>query len=362
MKRSREFTEEEAEDDHELQEAIEASLCTYAFQLQTEEVLLSSDAKYASQLQFEEALRASEALGDSSSSAQFSEKHADLQSYPFNKRKIGFSETAKDCESVSETKDYESVSETRELCLICLHAKLPSELFCRIACSHKYCVDCVLLYINSKVAEKSLPIFCPGSDCQEELSFEQCQGILPTGILEKWNLIFAESTIPEAQKFYCPFKDCSALLHNDLAGVGTSTETRCVKQAECPECRRLFCANCRTSWHEGLEYFELKKYTSPLGEDDIVFQRLVKERDWRHCAKCHRTIEKVTGCSHITCRCGFEFCYVCGAEWKNKKATCQCPLWDLHNILREPIDDDFDDDDYDDNDDCYDSEDDNLLF
>ncbi|GKB56674.1 IBR domain-containing protein [Tanacetum coccineum] len=39
--------------------------------------------------------------------------------------------------------------------------------------------------------------------------------------------------------------------------------------------------------------------------------------------------------------CGYEFCYTCGAEWKNKKATCGCPLWDEENIVdSEESDDD----------------------
>ncbi|OMO77265.1 hypothetical protein COLO4_25249 [Corchorus olitorius] len=38
----------------------------------------------------------------------------------------------------------------------------------------------------------------------------------------------------------------------------------------------------------------------------------------------------VAGCFH---RCGYEFCYTCGAEWRNKKATCSCPIWDERNII-----------------------------
>ena len=47
-------------------------------------------------------------------------------------------------------------------------------------------------------------------------------------------------------------------------------------------------------------------------------------------------------------RCGYEFCYTCGAEWKNKKATCSCPLWNERNILFEDsdYDNEVDDDDY----------------
>lgn len=53
------------------------------------------------------------------------------------------------------------------------------------------------------------------------------------------------------------------------------------------------------------------------------------------------------------CRCGHEFCYNCGAEWKNKKATCSCPLWDEDNILDNDSDSSFEEDD---DDDEYESE------
>lgn len=66
----------------------------------------------------------------------------------------------------------------------------------------------------------------------------------------------------------------------------------------------------------------------------------------------------------LFCRCGYEFCYTCGAEWKNKKATCSCPIWDEENIVDTEEDDDddgFEDEDVvvlaDNDDEEYDSED-----
>lgn len=50
-------------------------------------------------------------------------------------------------------------------------------------------------------------------------------------------------------------------------------------------------------------------------------------------------------------RCGYEFCYTCGAPWKDKKATCSCKLWDEDYILDSDEDgDEFDDDEFDDDD------------
>ena len=43
----------------------------------------------------------------------------------------------------------------------------------------------------------------------------------------------------------------------------------------------------------------------------------------------------VKQCLQSFCRCGYEFCYTCGAEWKNKKATCSCKIWDERNIIHD---------------------------
>jgi hypothetical protein len=83
-----------------------------------------------------------------------------------------------------------------------------------------------------------------------------------------------------------------------------------------------------------------------------------------------KTLVKITGvlCGNITVpftlyyRCGYEFCYTCGKEWKDKKATCSCPLWEegyIWNEDSEEEDDDFfDDEDY--YDDYYEYSDDDL--
>lgn len=33
------------------------------------------------------------------------------------------------------------------------------------------------------------------------------------------------------------------------------------------------------------------------------------------------------GCDHITCRCGCEFCYECGAMYISGEPGCNCPLY-----------------------------------
>ncbi|KAM0667449.1 hypothetical protein ACQRIU_003314 [Beauveria bassiana] len=47
------------------------------------------------------------------------------------------------------------------------------------------------------------------------------------------------------------------------------------------------------------------------------------------CSSCHHVVELSTGCNHISCRCGAQFCYVCGEKWK----TCGCQQWHENRLL-----------------------------
>lgn len=60
----------------------------------------------------------------------------------------------------------------------------------------------------------------------------------------------AELSIPEAERFYCPRPDCSALLLLPLGGASSSS--RISVPAICPECHALVCVACKVAWHTGM--------------------------------------------------------------------------------------------------------------
>lgn len=43
--------------------------------------------------------------------------------------------------------------------------------------------------------------------------------------------------------------------------------------------------------------------------------KMGEKSGWRRCYKCRNLVELSQGCSHITCRCKAQFCYICGAVW-----------------------------------------------
>ena len=54
--------------------------------------------------------------------------------------------------------------------------------------------------------------------------------------------------------------------------------------------------------------------------NDKAFEKFVIGKKFKQCSKCMFWVEKNQGCDHMTCRCGYQFCYKCGGEY----LKCEC--------------------------------------
>lgn len=244
-----------------------------------------------------------------------------------------------------------------ENCVICLDDK-PMDLFFSIeGCKHRYCFSCMKQHMEVKLLQGMVPK-CPHEGCEFELKIESCEIFMTPKLIEMMKQRLKEASIPVTDKIYCPYPKCSALMSKTellrLPRFGHESGAR-----TCCKCHGEFCMNCRVPWHKNMSCAEYKRRNPiPLVEESKL-KNLAARNLWRQCIKCKHMIELATGCYHMTCRCGYEFCYTCGAEWKDKKATCNCPLWHEDNILDSDEEDDedvvhvdfVDEDEYDDDDD-----------
>ncbi|QSZ35863.1 hypothetical protein DSL72_006985 [Monilinia vaccinii-corymbosi] len=79
---------------------------------------------------------------------------------------------------------------------------------------------------------------------------------------------------------------------------------------------------------------DLCKATAHTGDcpNDAALQQVLdiaRESGWQRCHSCWSIVELQHGCNHMSCRCGAQFCYVCGLTWK----TCTCEQWDEHRLV-----------------------------
>eukprot|EP01056_Protomagalhaensia_sp_Gyna25_P005785 Protomagalhaensia_sp_Gyna_25__5784@NODE_847_length_2513_cov_7_926839_g668_i0_p1_GENE_NODE_847_length_2513_cov_7_926839_g668_i0NODE_847_length_2513_cov_7_926839_g668_i0_p1_ORF_typecomplete_len503_score70_44IBR/PF01485_21/1_7e07IBR/PF01485_21/7_6e14zfCCHC/PF00098_23/3_2e03zfCCHC/PF00098_23/2_8e02zfCCHC/PF00098_23/0_067_NODE_847_length_2513_cov_7_926839_g668_i0241511 len=118
----------------------------------------------------------------------------------------------------------------------------------------------------------------------------------------------------------CPGKDCSKVVflqalprsfqkERDIKALGYTISMDC--QCDCGE---SFCFACGQEGHlpipcEVIHTWDRKNQ----GEADNVVWIFVNTKN---CPACKNPIEKNQGCMHMTCRCGFEFCWLCMGDWK----------------------------------------------
>ncbi|XP_058757866.1 uncharacterized protein LOC131631102 [Vicia villosa] len=203
------------------------------------------------------------------------------------------------------------------VCEICTDTKSMKEAFCIIACSHTYCCECVVMYIFSNLQNNVTNIRCPFIGCTGLLEAESCRRILPAEIYDRWGKASCEAMFDVSLKVYCPFADCSVLMIKDR-------KEEVIRRSKCPNCKRMFCAECKVTWHEGIECIEFQKLNADdKSNEGVMLMRLAKDKKWKRCPNCRVYVARSAGCNHMTCRCLCRFCYRCG-DVSNFTNSCSC--------------------------------------
>nr|GEU47122.1 zinc finger, C6HC-type [Tanacetum cinerariifolium] len=120
-------------------------------------------------------------------------------------------------------------------------------------------------HVAAKIQENITTVRCPDPNCKGIIGPEACRLIVPKEVLDRWEDALCESLILGAEKFYCPFKDCSAMLVNDGGEAVTSSE--------CPHCYRLFCAQCKVANISDSVFFSMQMSQNLAGNwfDNVAF-------------------------------------------------------------------------------------------
>ncbi|XP_044485053.1 probable E3 ubiquitin-protein ligase RNF217 [Mangifera indica] len=279
-----------------------------------------SDSKYAEELQFQEALMASMVSFQMAYRSEITIPSSPLMVVQVteDQHKVQLLDHPEPEESMKMSlMELESGESSQSFCEICAERKEIDEIFKTESCVHSYCRDCISNHVAAKLQDKVIAVTCPGLNCKSILEIDFCRPLLPKGVIEIWEEAICEEMIDVSQRFYCPFKDCSAMLVIENDG-------EVITSSECPLCHRLFCAQCYVPWHCGIECGEYQNLNEDeRGREDLMVIELAKEKKWGRCPKCKYYVERTEGCPHITCRCNFQFCYGCGIEWDGRHGGCQ---------------------------------------
>lgn len=266
-----------------------------------DQVFGTSDESYATvtarDLRYQEALR----------SSWTSSSTAEINHQPQLQRNIATCVTIKQEEAEMETEKENDPSRGLCYCMICMEDKPSSDIFRGTTnCTHSYCTECTIRYVVTKVEENIAMIKCPDVDCTRLIEPYTFRDLIPADVFERWDKALCESLILSSEKVYCPFEDCPGMLVVDDDDQGGNDAK--VTQTECPSCHRLFCAQCKVTWHAGIGCQEFQSFGNTTtkkkssDEEDAMLIRMAKIKQWRRCPRCKMYVEKRDGCMHIRCR------------------------------------------------------------
>jgi len=255
-----------------------------------EEIFRISEETYAEELQIQEALLFSALMSNTTITIDVKKENQAVDA------KVDLKQKQKEA-FIGEysSSSFSSSQLKKSYCAICMEAKPVEEMFQNRKCSHSFCEYCVGRYLAAKIQESISMVKCPDPKCNDILEPHDCSSILPKDVFDRWENALCENMVLGSQKFYCPFNDCSTMLLND--------EKEIVTASECPRCHRLFCAQCKVSWHTGVDCKEFQSLKDgERGREDLMAMELAKNKRWKRCPKCGFYVEKIVGCTRISCR------------------------------------------------------------
>ncbi|KAI4603111.1 hypothetical protein KJ359_005903 [Pestalotiopsis sp. 9143b] len=190
-------------------------------------------------------------------------------------------------------------------CVACLDEETPRAKAAKLKCKHYMCHSCMRRVFKVSIKD---PQHMPPKCCTEEpIPVKHVDKLFETSFKKTWNKKFAEYSTQN--RIYCPSRRCGTWIKPEL--VHKLRDGR--KQATCDNCETKVCCACNGKWHKGKD--------CPGDDATVKLLEQGKEAGWQRCYSCSHMVELTEGCNHMTCRCGAEFCMICGLKWKG----CECP-------------------------------------
>ncbi|OQV00377.1 IBR domain-containing protein [Cladophialophora immunda] len=181
----------------------------------------------------------------------------------------------------------------------------------KLPCNHSYCKLCLTTLITTALQnESNFPPKC----CLTEIPLHTVLLSLDAKHREIYKEKAAEYAIAPQERWYCPNTKC-------LKWIPPAKLQRIrILNMKCPHCATKICSICR-----GLAHRDSADCPQDYGLEATIM--LAELQGWRRCFKCRTMVERTQGCRHMTCKCGAQFCYVCGVKWR----TCSCTEVDETN-------------------------------
>ncbi|OMJ74834.1 hypothetical protein SteCoe_26137 [Stentor coeruleus] len=192
----------------------------------------------------------------------------------------------------------------KKYCEICYETKSQEYFYINPICTHSFCVPCMKSYFMNILSTREFySMNCPSQGCENKELMSVAKKVLSEEeyhALDESRFFFILSLDPNTR--WCPVPDCKGYSH-----------VTSLQYVSCNVCACDYCKDCLQRWedkHKCQKANEFHVYMKNLGA--------------RPCPGCKNLVEKRSGCTSMTCRCGTIFCMVCGKIIDNNHDGLKC--------------------------------------
>ncbi len=249
--------------------------------------------------------------------------------------------TAQDCSNTLLRRD----------CDVCLEEQRPTyQEPLTLACTHELacCVACIRRFVDTRIYDGG-PVRCVDAACSEVLSYESIRRVASGEAFELYDSRLTHALLEAQEEFvWCARPNCgNGVLYENRERTPVLRCDQC-RARTCVAHRLLLadCAECSARYEDERDRRREDQHRR-RGAVQSLFRgrhengrRRVQVRQqleiqaneralqngsiYKQCPKCRQGIEKNEGCNHMTCRCGFQFCWQCLSG--NGDHAPKCPL------------------------------------
>lgn len=191
-------------------------------------------------------------------------------------------------------------------CLLCFEIS-PFSGMTFLDCTHEICTKCYRSYLEEAVyaGRECLKKKCPVKDCPVGIPKELFEQLLSIELYERYQMLMINSFVDlNPYTKWCPGPGCN---------LATVYKKNYCREVTCT-CGHIWCFNCRSDAHRPLTCELLKMWNEKIAIED---KSSFIDVDAKACPRCGMPIQKSLGCLHMTCICGYEFCWMCLGKWLN---------------------------------------------
>ena len=214
---------------------------------------------------------------------------------------------------IQSNKDGQKQNKKCEICLEDFSLLDCTNYFLNCNCIiHNKCFDEL---VKNAVESNNLPIKCPNCGINVHPNFiEDSINNANPQLLSKYDKFSMNNFLQNNSDEYssCPTPGCEYMFFFEPGAINFL----------CPLCGKNYCLNCKDEWHRGMTCQQYKD-SRDVNKLDNQFFQFVKGAKFKMCPKCKFWVEKNQGCNHMKCRCGADFCYLCG-EFMDMSRSHKC--------------------------------------